>query len=111
MNDEEVERLKQLRESPIRGRDRRKKDNKLHGEISRKLQKSRRVTLGQVIDEVPVKWLYIFIGFFLGVFIGLALNVIFRSALWAQLAALVVLLFLSLAGRIYGQAEDWRKKL
>jgi VIT1/CCC1 family predicted Fe2+/Mn2+ transporter len=111
MSDDEVERLKELRESQIRGRDPRKKDNKLHGEISRKLQKSRRVTINQLLDEMPAKWLYMYIGFFLGVFIGLALITIFPGALWAQLLALVVLLFLTLAGRLYGQAEDWRKKL
>jgi hypothetical protein len=44
-DDEEVERLKRLREKQVKGRDPRKKDLKLHSEISRKLKNSQRVTV------------------------------------------------------------------
>ena len=110
-DDDEVERLKRLREKQVKGRDPRKMDQKLHSEISRKIKKSQKVTAGQVIDEMPAKWLYMIVGFVIGLILGLLLIALFPGALWAQLVALVVLLFLTLTGRVAGMAEDWRKKL
>jgi VIT1/CCC1 family predicted Fe2+/Mn2+ transporter len=67
--------------------------------------------LSQILDEMPARWLYLYIGFIVGVILGLVLIAVFRNNLWAQIGALMLVLFLSLVGRVLGQAEDWRKKL
>ncbi len=109
-DDDELARLQRLREQQIKGRDPRKKDSKLHSDISRKIVKSRQVTLNQVLQELPAKWVYMIVGFTFSLVVGLALIAVFKAALWAQLVALFLILFCTLVGRVAGMAEDWRKK-
>jgi hypothetical protein len=109
-NDSELDRLRRLREQQIHNRDPRRKNQKLYGDIGRKVEKSRQVTLYQILREFPAKWLYTFIGFFIGLVAGLALIAAFNAVLWSQLVALLILLVLTLVGRLAGAAEDWRKE-
>ncbi len=109
-NDSEADRLRRLREQQIQSRDPRQKNQKLYGDIGRKVEKSRRVSLGQVLREFPAKWLYTIVGFLIGLIAGLAIIAAFHAVLWSQLVALLILLSLTLVGRIAGSAEDWRKE-
>lgn len=109
-DENELDRLRRLREQQIQDRDPRQKNTRLYRDIGRKVEKSRQVSVVQIIREFPARWLYMLIGFFVGLIIGLTITALFDGVWWSQLVALVVVLVLTFVGRVAGLAEDWRKE-
>jgi hypothetical protein len=111
MGNDEVERLKRLRDQQLKARDPHKKQQKLQHGISVRYRKSREpFELKKVWLEVDKKWRGLLIGGFLG-FIVLVILPNFVDPPWAEVAGVAAIVFLMLIGFAIGQAADARDEL
>lgn len=113
--DDELERLKRIREQQIRARDPHAKEKKYHGTVSGKYRRKRKqVTFrGALKDElgaIPHKWRGLAIGVTLGVIVLIVLLVTVESARTPIIGVLIIV-FLAIAGFFIGEAFDWRDKM
>jgi uncharacterized membrane protein YraQ (UPF0718 family) len=111
MGNDEVERLKRLRDQQLKARDPHKKQQKLQHGISERYKKSREpFSLIKIWQEVEKKWRGLLIGGFLGFIVMVFLPNFIESA-WAGLIGVGAILFLMLIGFAIGQAADARDEL
>ena len=111
MGNDEVERLKRLRDQQLKARDPHKKQQKLQHGISVRYRKSREpFNLAKIWQEVDKKWRGVLIGAFLG-FIVLVILPNFIELVWAELIGIAAIFFLMLIGFAIGQAADARDEL
>lgn len=108
---DEVERLKRLRDQQLRARDPQKKQKKLQHNISKRYRQSREpFSFKKLWQDVEQKWRGILIGGFLG-FLVLILLPSFVDSDWTELIGIGILVFLMLIGFAIGQAADSRDEL
>ena len=108
---DEVERLKRLRDRQLRARDPQKKQKQLQHNISKRYRQSREpFSFAQFWRDVDQKWRGLLIGGFLG-FLVLVLLPSFVDSAWIELIGVGVLVFLTLMGFAIGQAADSRDEL
>lgn len=113
--DDELERLKRIREQQIRARDPRAKEKKFHGTVSGKYRRKRKqVTFrGALKDElasIPHKWRGLLIGTTLGVVVLIVLLVTVESA-WTPIIGVLIIVLLAIVGFSIGSSFDWRDKM
>jgi VIT1/CCC1 family predicted Fe2+/Mn2+ transporter len=110
-SNDEVERLKRLRDQQLRARDPQKKQKQLQHNISKRYRQSREpFSFKKFWQDVDQKWRGLLIGGFLG-FLVLVLLPIFVDSAWTELIGIAVILFLMLMGFAIGQAADARDEL
>lgn len=108
---DEVERLKRIRDKQLRARDPQKKVRKTQHHIAQKYRSSRKpVTAKSVIADVPKKWLGFVGGLFLGFFVLLLLPYFVESK-WTDLIGIAVMVLLGFLGIAVGQAADAKAEL
>ncbi len=110
---DEIERLKRLRDKQLTARDPQVYQRKLHQQISQKQKKhkSKKTGLKDILDVIPRKWLGIVIGGLLGIAVWVILNLVAATASWADIAGLAAIVLLAIIGFIIGQAFDVRNEL
>ncbi|OGO15602.1 MAG: hypothetical protein A2Z14_15125 [Chloroflexi bacterium RBG_16_48_8] len=110
-NNDELERLKHLRDQQLRARDPHKKQQQLQYNISRRYRESREpFNLKKMWREVEHKWRGLILGGFFGFVLLVALPH-FVDSEWTELIGFGALLFLMLIGAAIGQAADARDEL
>jgi hypothetical protein len=108
---DEVERLKRLRDQQLKARDPHKKQQKLQHGISTRYRESREpFSFAKIWQEVDHKWRGLLIGGFLGFVILIILPNFVESA-WTELIGIGAIFFLMLIGFAIGQAADARDEL
>jgi uncharacterized protein YacL len=108
---EEVERLKRIRDKQLRARDPQKKVQKTQHHIARRYRSSRKpVTAKSVVADVPKKWLGFVIGLFLGFFVLLLLPYFVESK-WTDVIGIGAMVFLGFLGFAVGQAADSKAEM
>jgi VIT1/CCC1 family predicted Fe2+/Mn2+ transporter len=108
---DEVERLKRIRDQQLRARDPQKKQRKLQHNISSRYRSSQEsFSFKKLWTGVPQKWRGIILGSFFGVIVLVALPTFIASDL-AALVGIAVFFFLMVMGYMIGQAADARDEL
>jgi len=103
---DELERLRRIREQQLRARDPTVKDKAFYGRVSAR-RKQDKLTLGGILKDFEAKWLWMFAGGIIGLVAAVVL-VLTVTAEWAPLVA-VAIIFAGLAiGRLLGAVMDWR---
>jgi hypothetical protein len=109
-DNDEVERLRRLRERQLRLRDPKAKDREIQHRISTRYRKEK-LTLGGVIRDVPGKWLGTIFGAIFGVIIAIAFNLLIEyEAFWIEYVGYFIILVCLVMGRGLGAAMDWREE-
>ena len=107
-NQDEIERLKRLRERQLRLRDPKAKDNAVQHKISQRY-KPQKLTAASVIQDIPGKWLGMIFGALLGTILAVAINVLIDfEASWMEYVIYILIFFCAVIGRGLGAAMDWR---
>jgi Flp pilus assembly protein TadB len=106
----ELERLKRLREQQLRDRDPLKKQRKVQRTVTRKYRARKNETLGELIAGVSHKLKGLIVGLFLGLLIWFLLALVFQET-WVDLAGILAVVFLPALGVLFGGAFDTRDNL
>ncbi|MBI5290628.1 MAG: hypothetical protein HY872_01990 [Chloroflexi bacterium] len=106
-NDDEAQRLQRLREQQISKRIPVIKSDKQLSRAATRRKDWSKYTLADALRDMPAKWLYMFVGFIVGLLVGIAVLWAVK-AFWAPYGALIIILVFTLVGRVFGLAEDWR---
>jgi hypothetical protein len=108
---DERERLKQLRDRQLQARDPRSVDRKVHRTVARRRgRRQQRVTLTEMYTDVPAQWKGLFLGVLAGIAVSIVLPLLFEG-LWPELVGLASLLVLAILGFLIGQAFQMRDEL
>lgn len=108
---DEVDRLKRIRDQQLSARDPQKKQRKIQHDISKRYRSSRETfTFKKFWTDVDQKWRGILLGAFLGIIVMVTLPKFVQSAL-ADLVGIGVFIFLMLMGFLIGQAADAKAEL
>ena len=106
----EVERLKKLREQQLRARDPLKKQRKIQQTVTRKYRAQKNVTPGELIGNIPHKIQGLIVGLILGLATWIVLAILFQEK-WVDLVGIVALVILPSLGVLFGGAYDVRDNL
>lgn len=108
---DEVERLKRIRDQQLKARDPQKKVRKTQHNIATRYKSSRKQeTAKSVMADIPKKWL----GFVGGLFLGFLVLMVLPSFLdsnWTDLIGIGVMVILGFFGFAVGQAADAKAEL
>ena len=105
---DEIERLKRLRERQIRSRDPTAKDRQVQRKVSARYKKEK-LTVGGIIRDIPGKWLGTILGAIVGLIMGIGIVLILKSeAFWMEYIPYFLVLVGAVMGRGLGAAMDWR---
>ena len=105
---DEVERLRRLRERQIRLRDPKAKDRKVQHKVSARYKKEE-LTVEGVIRDIPGKWMGTILGAILGIILAVAFNLLVESeAFWIEYVGYFLVAVCAILGRGLGAAMDWR---
>ena len=113
-HDDDIERLKHLRDRQIQARDPHVKKREWHHRVSMQQRKKRqRFTFGALmreIDDIPNKWKGAVIGATIGTIV-LAVLMAAVEADWAILVGIALIAILMLIGFVFGASFDWRDEV
>ena len=110
-NDQELERLRRLRERQIADRNPRLKQNEFYRSSSdRERRAARPYSLGNAWAEIPHIWKTPFYGLILGLLVLLVITWLWNS-IWAWVCGGVVSVCFIVVGAVIGQGLDMRDKL
>jgi ElaB/YqjD/DUF883 family membrane-anchored ribosome-binding protein len=108
-NQDEIERLKRLRERQLQDRDPDVKQ-KVQKQVAEQHKRTKKtITLRDMLVNLPHKWQGVGLGALVGVAIWLML--VFVAVSWATLAGIAVTVVFAIVGFIFGQAFDVRDDL
>ena len=109
--DRERQRIARLRDLQLQARNPRKADQQMMRKVARRRQRRyRRVTLREMIRDIPHKWRDAIIGVVVGVGVSLVLPLLWQNK-WAEIIGLMAIVVLALLGIAVGQAFDIRDEL
>jgi len=105
------ERLAQIRDRQLQARDPRSADRKVHRTVAkRRGRRQERVTIAEMLTDVPAKWRGLFLGVLAGAVVWVALPLLFEGS-WPGLVGLASLPALAVIGFVIGQAYQMRDEL
>ena len=109
--DRERERVARLRDLQLQARNPRKADQQTMRTVARRRQRRyKRVTLREMIRDIPHRWRGAIIGGVAGVGISFVLPLIWQNK-WAEIIGLMAIVVLAILGIAIGQAFDIRDEL
>jgi hypothetical protein len=103
--EDELERLKRLRERQLADRDPRARDRALYQKVSA-LRQSKKLTLKNVLADLQAKWLWMFVGGVIGAIAALVIVLVFQAK-WAEYVGYAIIAFGIVVGRLLGAVRDW----
>ncbi len=109
-SNDEVERLKRLRDRQLAARDPHNKQRKIQRTVTRKYRARKRVTFKELFGDIPHKWRGILYGFLGGLIAWIVLAVVFQEE-WVDYVGILLIVVLTLFGFIFGVALDTRDNL
>jgi hypothetical protein len=102
---DELERLRRLRERQLQDRDPRVRDRAFHGQLSSR-RRGKKLTLQNVLKDFQAKWTWMAGGAIIGIVLAVALNQLIQDT-WAQYAGYFIVFFCIVLGRLFGAIRDW----
>jgi hypothetical protein len=114
---DELERLKRLRERQIQARDPKAKDRKVQARVTtrrRKLEKknvSFQTMMRDVLGDMPYKLWGALIGVVLGTVIAIVLALFLEDIVMVTVIGLAATVVLAMVGVILGHSFDWRAEV
>lgn len=114
--DDELERLRRLRERQIQARDPKAKDRKVQASVTarrRKLKKSVsfQTMMRDVLGDMPYKLWGALIGVALGTVISIVLALFLEDIVMVAIIGLAATIVLAVVGVIFGHSFDWRAEV
>jgi hypothetical protein len=107
-NQDEIERIRRLRERQLKQRDPKAKDNAVQHRIAQRY-KPKKLTAADVIRDIPGKWLGTIFGALFGIIVAVAINLLVDfPASWMEYVLYFLVLVCAVMGRGLGAAMDWR---
>ena len=104
---DEIERIKRLRERQLKLRDPKAKDNAVQHKIAQRY-KPKKYTVADAIQDIPGKWLGTIFGALFGIIGAVAINILVEfEAFWMEYAMYFLVLVCAILGRGLGAAMDW----
>ena len=108
---EELERLKRLRQKQLQARDPLAKQRKIERKVAaRRHGTKERVTFKSMITDVPYRWRGAILGAVLGIVISIVLPSLVEAS-WVDWVGLLAVVALALLGFMFGRAFDLRDEL
>jgi uncharacterized protein YacL len=113
---DEVERLKRLREQQIRARDPMAKERRTQAKVTRRRRKLRRSNsfqymLKDMLGDMPYKFWGVIIGAVIGMIISIVLALVLDDITIVAVLGLLVTLILMVVGFVFGHSFDWRAEV
>jgi len=102
---DEIERLKRLRDQQLAARDPLAKDRKVFQDVSRR-HKRKPFTLKNILADFQAKWMWMLVGGLIGAIAALATILVFQAK-WAEYLGIGMILFGMIIGRLSGAVRDW----
>jgi hypothetical protein len=102
---DEIERLKRLRERQLADRDPRARDRAVSAKVRARRQ-TKKLTLKNVVADFTAKWTWMVAGGLVGAVLAIVVNVAFKAA-WAEYVGYGLVLFGIVMGRLFGAIRDW----
>ena len=107
---DEVERLRRLRDRQLQLRDPRSRERKVQHKAAARYS-PQKVTLAGAIQEIPGKWIGTILGGAVGILLGLLLDLLVQSSEWWMRYVPYAIAFAGLAlGRMLGAILDWQQE-
>ncbi len=113
---DELERLKRLRQQQIQARDPQAKDRKTQAKVTKRRRKLRRnaslpYMLKDMLGDMSYKFWGAIIGVGLGTIISIVLAVVMDDVTTVTILGLSATLILVVVGVVFGQSFDWRAEV
>ena len=106
---DELERLKRIRERQLSDRDPRKRDKRFQYKVSQRSKK--KLTVKDTLKDIPGKWWGMIIGGIIGIALAIVLNMAFgEEASWVQYVGIIIVLAFIVLGRLLGATVSWREE-
>jgi uncharacterized membrane protein len=102
---DELERLRRLRERQLSDRDPTARDRAFQQQISAR-RRGKQFTLRGLIQDFQSKWTWMMAGGIIGAVAAIVLMQ-FVQATWAEYVAFVLVVFGIVLGRVFGAIRDW----
>ena len=103
---DELERIKRIRDQQISQRDPRMREKAFYGQISQR-RRSRKLTFRGVIKDFQAKWLWMLLGGLIGVVVAVLFAWLIQAK-WAEYIGYVIVFAGIVIGRLLGAVMDWR---
>jgi len=103
---EELERVKRIRDQQISQRDPRARDKAFYGQISQR-RRGRKLTFQSVIKDFQAKWLWMLLGGLIGAVVAVLFTWMIQAK-WAEYIGYVIVFAGIVIGRVFGTVMDWR---
>ncbi len=109
-DNDEIERLKRIRDRQIQLRDPQAKDREVQHRVASRYKKPE-LTVKSIIKDIPGKWMGTILGAIVGIIIAVALNLALDfEAAWMEYAIYLIVAICAAMGRALGAAMDWREE-
>ena len=110
-SDDELNRLKKLRDQQIEARDPTQKQWRIQKQISTRYNARQKFHIKELWTEIPHKWRGLFVGLLLGLLIWLFLAIALPSKTWVDAIGFGAVGIFAVIGVIFGTAFDLRDNL
>ena len=101
---EELERIKRIRDQQLAARDPRARDHALQQVRARR--QSKKLTVRNILADFTAKWTWMVVGGAIGAVLAIVVNLVFKAT-WAEYVGYGLILFGMVVGRILGAIRDW----
>jgi VIT1/CCC1 family predicted Fe2+/Mn2+ transporter len=114
---DELERLKRLREQQIRARDPKAKEKQIQAKVTSRRRKLRRrntsiqYIMRDMLGDLPYKFWGAIIGALLGTVLSIILALVWEDIAMVAIVGLIATLVLTLIGVVFGHSFDWRAEV
>lgn len=114
---DELERLKRLREQQIQARDPKAKEKKTQAKVTARRRKLRRKNtsfqymMRDILGDMSYKFWGVIIGVVLGTIISIVLALFMEDIVMVTVLGLLATLILALVGFVLGSSFDWRAEV
>ena len=101
---DELERIKRIRDQQLAARDPRARDHALQQVRARR--QSKKLTVRNILADFTAKWTWMVVGGAIGAVLAIVVNLVFKAT-WAEYVGYGLILFGMVVGRILGAIRDW----
>jgi hypothetical protein len=103
--DDELARIKRIRDQQLAARDPRARDRVLQSKVRARRQ-IKKFTIKNLLSDFTAKWTWMVAGGVIGAVLAIVVNLVFKTA-WAEYVGYGLVLFGIVIGRLFGGIRDW----
>ena len=102
---DELERIKRIRERQLQDRDPKARDKAFHRQLSAR-RRGKKLTFQNILKDFQAKWTWMAGGAIIGIILAILFTQIIQTN-WAQYVAYFIVFFCIVLGRLFGAVRDW----